>query len=182
MGFRFSWSLLHNNQSFKSAFRMPTSRSYPRHLVQFCEKDKRKEKHFTSLQFENHKCCISGNAARVPKGYHRLPQVTTGYHRLPSVTTALCSDLLHRVCIKSAEQYILLGATFFTEKNYILKKLFFVTHFEIESWKPSYDSFWNWVIGVLSRLHHGIKGHKDVILNFSRMGHSEIVIILIQES
>ena len=31
---------------FRSAFRMPTSRSYPRHLVQFCEKRKEKEKAF----------------------------------------------------------------------------------------------------------------------------------------
>ena len=39
-----------------------------------------------------------------------------------------------------------------------------------------------WLILKLSHwsliwLHRGIKGHKDVILNLSRMGHSEIVII-----
>ena len=64
---------------------------------------------------------------------------------------ALCSDLLYRVCIKSMEQYFfsysLLGDASrykkilknywehysLGEKNYILKKHFFVTRFEIES-------------------------------------------------
>ena len=50
---------------FRSAFRMPTSRSYPGHLVQFCEK---KEKHFSSL-------CKT----RVPKGSQGFPMVTKGY-------------------------------------------------------------------------------------------------------
>ena len=36
-------------RDFRSAFRMPTSRSYPRHLVQFYEKKRKKEKHFTSF-------------------------------------------------------------------------------------------------------------------------------------
>ena len=35
----------------------------------FVKKEKEKRKHFTSLQFENHKCCISGNVTRVSKGY-----------------------------------------------------------------------------------------------------------------
>ena len=35
----------------------------------FVKKEKKKRKHFTSLQFENHKCCVSGNVTRVSKGY-----------------------------------------------------------------------------------------------------------------
>ena len=71
---------------FRSAFRMPTSRSYPRHLVQFREK---KKKAFYLL-------AMSQGFPRVTKGYHgllsvtkgcqRLPIVTRGYHRLPQVT------------------------------------------------------------------------------------------------
>ena len=60
---------------FRSAFRMPTSRSYPRHLVQFREKEKKKKKHFTSLQ------CLKGSQGfpRVPKGSQGLLRVTKGY-------------------------------------------------------------------------------------------------------
>ena len=50
---------------FRSAFRMPTSRSYPRHLVQFCEKKKKgktPQNNFSSQNFsvENNYCftCI----------------------------------------------------------------------------------------------------------------------------
>ena len=72
--------------AFRSAFRMPTSRSYPRHLVQFREKEKEKKSILPPC-----------NVARVPKGYQGwlrvtkgyqwLPQVTTGYHKLPRVIT-----------------------------------------------------------------------------------------------
>ena len=54
---------------FRSASGMPTSRSYPRHLVQFREKRK--------------------------KGYQRLPMVTTGYQRLPKVTKGYHRILLY---------------------------------------------------------------------------------------
>ena len=53
---------------FRSAFRMPTSRSYPRHFVQFCEKRKRKRKAFYLL-------AMSQGFPRVTKGYQRLPKL-----------------------------------------------------------------------------------------------------------
>ena len=53
---------------FRSAFRMPNSRSYPRHLVQFCEK-KKKESILPPF--------LKQGFPRVTKGNHKLPQDTT---------------------------------------------------------------------------------------------------------
>ena len=53
--------------NFRSAFRMPTSRSYPRHLVQFREKEKKKS------------ILPPCNVARVPKAYQGLPRLTKEY-------------------------------------------------------------------------------------------------------
>ena len=59
-------------QVFRSPSRMAISRSYPRHLVQFCEKEKkRKEKEKSILP----PC----NVSRVSKGSQGLLRVTNGY-------------------------------------------------------------------------------------------------------
>ena len=65
---------------------MPTSRSYPRHLVQFCEKKKKKE---SILPPCNVAWVPKGSQGilRVTNGYQWLPMVTRGYQRLPQVTT-----------------------------------------------------------------------------------------------
>ena len=60
---------------FRSAFRMPTSRSYPRHFVKKKEKEKSILPPFLEQGFP-----------RVTKGYQGLPKVTKGYQRLPKVT------------------------------------------------------------------------------------------------
>ena len=65
---------------------MAISRFYPRHLVQFCEKKKKKKSILPPCNVSRVPKGSQG-LLRVTKGYHRLPQVTTGYHRLPQVTT-----------------------------------------------------------------------------------------------
>ena len=62
----------------RSAFRMPTSRSYPRHLVQFCEKEKKRKSILPPF--------VKQGFPRVTKGYQGLPRVTKGYQRLRKVT------------------------------------------------------------------------------------------------
>ena len=66
---------------------MAVSRSYPRHLVRFCEKEKKSIKRplfpFTSSVAL---VAMSQGFPRVPKGYHRLPKVTKVYHMLPKVS------------------------------------------------------------------------------------------------
>ena len=78
---------------FRSAFLMPTSRSYPKLLVQFHENKEKKERHLTSF-FKANNLKITNVALlamlqgfpRVTKGYQKLPKVTKGYQRLPKVT------------------------------------------------------------------------------------------------
>ena len=70
---------------FRSTFRIPTSRSYPRHLVQFREKRKKESilpplSRFCSFHLL---CCISSNVPRVPKGSPRFPKIPHGSPRFP---------------------------------------------------------------------------------------------------
>ena len=68
--------------------RMAVSRSYPRHLVQFREKKRKKESilpplsRFCSFHLL---CCISSNVPRVPKGSQRCPKVPEDYPWFPKV-------------------------------------------------------------------------------------------------
>ena len=79
---------------FRLKFLMPTSRSYPKLLVQFHENKEKKERHLTSF-FKANNLKITNVALlamlqgfpRVTKGYQRLPKVTKGYQWLPDVTT-----------------------------------------------------------------------------------------------
>ena len=86
LAFDIEHNLIH--EIFRSAFQMPTSRSYPRHLVQFREKKEKEKSILPPCNVERVPKGYQG-LLRVTKGYQWLPEVTTGYHKLPRVTTGL---------------------------------------------------------------------------------------------
>ena len=82
---------------------MAVSRSYPRHLVKFCEKRKSIKRPLFPFTSSVALVAMSQGFPRVTTGYQSLPHVTKGYHRLPQVISfeIYCCKYLKKVAVFS---------------------------------------------------------------------------------